>query len=65
MSNNPFVSKTEHNTEYLTSNCSLNKVRLAKLPVYGIEDFMEGKRMNELFGAGGLACGRMANICLW
>lgn len=52
MSNNPFVSKTAHNSEYLTANCSLNKVRFAKLPLYGIEDEMEGKQMSELFGAG-------------
>lgn len=52
MSKNPFISKTEHNSEYLTANCSLNKVIFAKLPLYGIEDDMEGKRMSELFGAG-------------
>lgn len=52
MRKNPFISKTEHNSEYLTANCSLNKVRLAKLPLYGIEDDMEGKRIGELFGAG-------------
>ena len=52
MSKNPFISKTEHNSEYLTANCSLNKVRFAKLPLYGIADDMEGKQMSELFGAG-------------
>ena len=52
MSNNPFISITENDSEYLTANCSLNRVRLAKLPVYGIEDYMEGKQMSELFGAG-------------
>lgn len=52
MTKNPFISKTEHNSEYLTENCSLNKVRFAKLPLYGIEDEMEGKKMSELFGAG-------------
>lgn len=51
MSKNPFISKTEHNSEYLTANCSLNKVRFAKLPLYGIEDDIEGKQMSELFGA--------------
>ena len=51
MNKNPFISKTEHNSEYLTANCSLNKVRFAKLPLYGIEDDMEGKQMSELFGA--------------
>ena len=52
MSKNPFISMTENNREYLTANCSLNKVKLAKLPLYGIEDEMEGKQMSELFGAG-------------
>lgn len=52
MSINPFISVTENDSEYLTANCSLNRVRLAKLPVYGIEDEMEGKQMSELFGAG-------------
>ena len=52
MSKNPFISNTGHNSEYLTANCSLNKVRFAKLPVSGIADEMEGKQMKELFGAG-------------
>lgn len=52
MSNNPFISKTLHNSEYLTANCSLNKVRFAKLPISGIADDMIGKQMSELFGAG-------------
>ena len=52
MSYNPFISTTDNGREYLTSNCSLNKVKLAKLPVYGIEDSIEGKSMSELFGAG-------------
>lgn len=52
MINNPFISKTQHNSEYLTANCSLNKVRFGKLPLCGIADEMEGKQMKELFGAG-------------
>lgn len=52
MRNNPFISLTEHDTEFLTSNCSLNRVKFARLPLYGIEDSMEGKTMSELFGAG-------------
>lgn len=52
MSKNPFTSKTEHNSEYLTVTCSLNKVTFAKLPLYGIDDEIEGKQMKELFGAG-------------
>lgn len=49
---NPFISITDSDREYITSNCSLNRVRLAKLPLYGIEDDIEGKLMGELFGAG-------------
>ena len=52
MSYNPFISITDNDEEYLTPNCSLNRVRLAKLPLYGIEDDIEGKEMGELFGAG-------------
>ena len=52
MTNNPFISKTEHNSEYLTANCSLNKVIFAKLPLSGIADDMKGKQMSEVFGAG-------------
>ena len=52
MNNNPFISETDNGREYITSNCSLNKVKIAKLPLYGIEDSMEGKSMKELFGAG-------------
>lgn len=52
MNNNPFISVTDNDEEYLTSRCSLNKVILAKLPLYGIEDSMEGKSMSELLGAG-------------
>lgn len=51
MSKNPFISTTENGREYLTQICSLNKVRLAKLPLYGVEDSMEGKQMSQLFGA--------------
>ena len=52
MIDNPFISTADSDVEYLTSNCSLNRVRLAKLPLYGIEDDMEGKTMSQLFGAG-------------
>lgn len=52
MSSNPFISVTENDSEYLTANCSLNRVRIAKLPIYGIEDDIEGKQMSEIFGAG-------------
>lgn len=49
--NNPFLIKsTESNrSEYLTSTCSVNRVRLAKLPVYGIDDSIEGLTVKEIF----------------
>lgn len=48
---NPFISKTDNGREYLTSNCSLNKVRFAKLPISGIEDVLTGKAVSDVFGA--------------
>lgn len=50
--NNPFISRTDTGREYLTSNCSLNKVKIDKLPLYGVEDEIEGKSVKEIFGAG-------------
>ncbi len=49
---NPFICfDKKQNTEYVSPVCSINRVRLAKLPVYGIEDGIEGLRANELFSA--------------
>lgn len=48
---NPFILIANNEREYLTSNCSLNKVVLAKLPISGIEDSIEGKTVKEVFGA--------------
>lgn len=52
MNKNPFIYTTENGREYLTANCSLNKVIFAKLPVYGIEDSLEGMSVKDIFGAG-------------
>ena len=49
MGKNPFISKTNHNSEYLTANCSLNKVTFAKLPLSGIADDMVGKQIRCIF----------------
>lgn len=50
--NNPFIGFDEkQNTQYTSPVCSINRVRLAKLPVYGIEDGVEGFRANEIFSA--------------
>ncbi|MBR2715529.1 MAG: hypothetical protein IKB73_04910 [Ruminococcus sp.] len=48
--NNPFLSYLkEEKIEYLTPTCSLNKAVLAKLPIYGIDDSIEGKTFKEIF----------------
>lgn len=47
---NPFFSISEvDQTEYLSSRCSLNRARMMKLPVYGIENSLEGKSFSEIF----------------
>lgn len=49
---NPFLLYSEiEKTEYLTRACSVNSVRIAKLPIKGIEDEIEGKRADEIFSA--------------
>lgn len=47
---NPFLSVSDvDQTEYLTQRCSLNRAVLAKLPLYGIEDDIEGLTFKEIF----------------
>lgn len=47
---NPFLSYLkEEKSEYLSSVCSLNKAVLKKLPLYGIDDTLEGKTFREIF----------------
>ncbi|MBR3971673.1 MAG: hypothetical protein IKJ83_02145 [Ruminococcus sp.] len=49
---NPFILYDDKKkTEYINHSCSINRVRLAKLPLYGIEDGIEGYRANEIFSA--------------
>lgn len=48
--NNPFLSYLkEEKIEYLTPVCSLNKAVLRKLPVYGIDDSIEGLTFRDAF----------------
>lgn len=48
--NNPFICYSkEDKTEYLSPRCSLNRAVLKKLPLYGIEDEIEGMGFNEIF----------------
>ncbi len=49
---NPFIRYDEKKkTEYIDHSCSVNRVRIAKLPVRGIEDGIEGMKANQLFSA--------------
>lgn len=48
--NNPFFSySAEEKCEYLTPLCSLNKAVVAKVPVKGIDDSIQGKLFREIF----------------
>ena len=47
--NNPFLSVSDDKTEYLSARCSLNRAVLAKLPLYGVEDEIEGLSFKEIF----------------
>ena len=48
--NNPFIAASKYDTsEYVTFRCSLNRAKLAKLPLEGIEDEIEGKYFSDIF----------------
>lgn len=49
--NNPFLHRESDKgtSDYLTSNCSINRIRIAKLPVHGIDDEIEGLTVKEFF----------------
>lgn len=52
---NPFLSYLkEEKSEYLSSTCSLNKAVMAKLPLYGVDDSLEGKTFREIFSTQGV-----------
>lgn len=47
---NPFLATSEYDgSEYVTLRCSLNRAVLAKVPLGGIEDGLEGRHFNEIF----------------
>ncbi|MBQ3330659.1 MAG: hypothetical protein IJG87_05725 [Ruminococcus sp.] len=55
---NPFLSVSETDrTEYLSARCSLNRAVLAKLPIYGIEDGIEGMTFKEIFSTPAIVAG--------
>ncbi len=50
--NNPFVFRSEsQKKEYISHLCSINRVRIARVPVKGIDDDIEGMMANEIFSA--------------
>jgi len=47
---NPFICYSEEDkTEYLSARCSLNRAVIAKLPLYGVDDEIEGKAFVDVF----------------
>ncbi len=49
---NPFFNISEiDKKEYLSERCSLNRGIMKKLPVYGIDDEIEGKTFSEIFSS--------------
>lgn len=48
---NPFLNRVDdpEKSDYLTSVCSINRIRLQKLPVYGVDDGIEGLTVKEFF----------------
>ena len=48
---NPFLNSVDdpNKSDYLTSVCSINRIRLRKLPLYGIDDSIEGLTVKEFF----------------
>ena len=49
---NPFIQwDSTFKCEYLSTICSVNKVKLGKLPLYGIDDSIEGKLAGDILSA--------------
>lgn len=49
---NPFILwDSTSNCEYLSTICSVNKVKLGKLPLYGVDDTIEGKLAGDILSA--------------
>lgn len=47
---NPFIQRNENNVAYIDSNCSINKLIIAKTPLHGFE-YLEGLSAKEIFGS--------------
>ena len=47
---NPFISRSSYdNSEYVTFRCSLNRAVMAKVPLAGVDDEIEGKYFSDIF----------------
>ena len=46
---NPFLIIDKNGNSHISSNCSLNKMVIAKAPVAGIDDTINGKPVSEIF----------------
>ena len=52
---NPFIAISEYDqTEYLTQRVSLNRAVMAKTPIGGVEDGLDGRSFKELFSPGAI-----------
>ncbi len=46
---NPFIKISPGGGQYTDSSCSINRVPIARLPLYGVEDSVEGKTVAQIF----------------
>ncbi len=47
--NNPFLITKADGNSYISSNCSLNKMVIAKAPIRGVDDSINGKTVSDIF----------------
>lgn len=47
--NNPFINISEKGSKFIDTHCSINRLIIKKLPVYGIEDEIEGMNAKAIF----------------
>ena len=47
--NNPFIRISKKGSRFIDSHCSINKMVIAKVPVKGIEDDIQGMKTNKIF----------------
>lgn len=52
---NPFILISDSGFEYTDGRCSINRVPIAKLPLYGVDDEIEGKTVSQIFSTGIIA----------